>query len=309
MQVSAEHPLVGNDADNQDAQDEAPSVVCAKHENEQISPRNRDMSFAFRFEPPGKKTPVTDHDDGPIIRRIDGLPPSNFEARRNREMRTPRMFPQQPVHTEATSSETAAARVPAMEESLLGDQPDAGNTGSGYRPQSLNFSVSAIRAQRMRRPAGARKSSSIVAKMTIATFIGITCVSSGVTLGLYGPELAYRIESQVKLAGTSLSSLLSWPGSDTSGQKVQVSKIERGQSGTTSQTATTRATNVGYRRPVAQTGAKIFYDRIPPSKPSNSAILKPVNAAAANLTGLAKHLAVPDDLQSISLNRVSTGSE
>lgn len=309
MQVSAEHPLVGNDADNRDAQDNAPSVVCAKHENEHISPRNQDMSSAFRFEPPGKKTPVTDHDDGPIIRRIDGLPPSNFEASRKREMRTPKMFPQPPVHTRATSSGTAAVRVPAMEESLLGNQPDAGNTGSGYRPQSLNFSVSAIRAQRMKRPAGARKSSSVVAKMTIATFIGIACISSGVTLGLYGPELAQRIESQVKLAGASLSSLLSWPGSETSEQKVQVSKIERGRSGTTSQTATTRATNVGYSRPVTQTGAKIFYDRIPPSRPRNSAKLRPANAAAAKLTGLAKHLAVPDDLQSISLNRVSSGSD
>lgn len=196
-----------------------------------------------------------------------------------------------------------------MEESLLGNQPDAGNTGSGYRSQSLNFSVSAIREQRMRRPAGVRKSTSIVAKMTIAAFIGITCISSGVTLGLYGPELAHRIESQAKLAGASLASLLSWPGSNTSGQKVQVGKIERGQSGTNSQTATPRATNVGYSKPAARTGAKIFYDRIPPSKPSNSAIFEPVNAAAAKLTGLAKHLTVPDDLQSISLNRVSTGSD
>lgn len=309
MSVSAEHPLVGNDADNDKAQDDAPTVVRAKHENEQIRPRSQDMSFAFRFEPPGKKAEVADNDDGPIIRRIDGLPPSNFEAPRKREMRTPRLFTQQPAHNEVTSSQTPPASVPAMEESLLGDQPDARNNGAGYRPGNVNFSVSAIRAQRMRRPAGTRKSTSIAAKLMIATFVGITCISSGITLGLYGPELGYQIERQAsKLAGVSLAGLLSWPGDDSSRQ-VQVGKVESSQPTATTQAAVSRATAVGYNKPVARTGAKIFYDRIPPSKPGNSANFKPVNAAAAKLTGLAKHLAVPDDLQSFSLNRVSSSTE
>ena len=296
MQVSAEHPLVGNEADNEQAQDEAPTVVRAKHEDEQIRPRSQDMSFAFRFEPPGKKVPVADSDDGPIIRRIDGLPPSNFAAPRKRDMRTPRMFPQQHAPNKVSASQTTAASVPAMEESLLGDQPEAPSSGGGHGPQNLNFSVSAIRAQRMRRPAGARKSSGIVGKLMIATLVGVACISSGVTLGLYGPELGYQIERQARLAGVSLSGLLSWPGSDAPRQETQVGKVQSGPANTTSQTATAPTTNVGYSRPVARTGAKIFYDRIPPSKPSNSAKFKPVDAAA-KLTGLAKHLAVPDDLQ------------
>jgi hypothetical protein len=309
MQVSAEPPLVGNDADNNKAQDDAPTVVRAIHENEQIRPRNQDMSFAFRFEPPGKKAEVADNDDGPIIRRIDGLPPSNFEAPRKREMRTPRMFPQQPAHNKVGSPQSAPVGVPAMEESLLGDQPDAENQEVGYRPSNVNFSVSAIRAKRMRKPAGTRKSTGIFTKMMIATFVGITCISSGITLGLYGPELGYQIERQAKLAGISLAGLLSWPGTGSVGQKMQVGEVESSPSSKPSQTATARATNVGFSKPVARTGAKIFYDRIPPSKPSNSAKFKPTNAAAAKLTGLAKHLSVPDDLQSLSSNRISSSTE
>jgi len=308
MQVSAEHPLVGNDADNEKAQGDAPTVVRAKHENEQIRPRSQDMSFAFRFEPAGKKAQVGDNDDGPIIRRIDGITPSNFEAPRRRDMRTPRLFTQQPAQTEVAPPQAPPASVPAMEESLLGDQPGARENSAGYRTGNLNFSVSAIRAQRMRRPAGTRKSTSIAAKLLIATFVGITCISSGITLGLYGPELGYQIERQARLTGASLAGLLSWPGDDSSRQ-VQVGKVESRQQTATLQTAPPRATTVGYNRPVAGTGSKIFYDRIPPSKPSNNASLKPVNAAAAKLTGLAKHLAVPDDLQSFSLNRVSSSTE
>ena len=308
MQVSAEHPLVGNDADNEKAQGDAPAVVRAKHENEQIRPRSQDMSFAFRFEPPGKKAPVADSDDGPIIRRIDGPPASNFEAPRKREMRTPRLFPQQPVHNEAVAPEAPAERVPAMEESLLGDRSDVRSDGAGYRPSNVNFSVSAIRSQRMRRPAGTRKSGGIAAKLMIATFVGITCISSGVTLGLYGPELGAQIERQANLAGISLAGLMSWPG-DNSSQPTKASTVASSQPATTRRAVTPPATKVGYTKPVARTGSKIFYDRIPPSKPSSNASLKPVNAAAAKLTGLAKHLAVPDDLQSFSLNRISSSAE
>ncbi len=308
MQASAEQPLVGNDADNKKAQDDAPTVAHAKHENEQFRPRSQDMSFAFRFEPPGKKAQVAENDDGPIIRRIDGLPPFNFEAPRKREMRTPRLFPQQPAQNEFASRETPPASVPAMEESLLGDQPDARNNGTGYHPCNVNFSVSAIRAKRMRGPAITGRSTNIAAKLMIATFVGITCISSGITLGLYGPELGYQIERQARLTGASLASVLSWPG-DVSSRQVQAGSAESGQSTAPTQTAAPLTTTVGYNRPVASTGAKIFYDRIPPSKPSNSAGYEPVNAAAAKLTGLAKHLAVPDELQSFSLNRVSSTAE
>jgi len=308
MQVSAELPLVGNDADNKKAQVDAPTVVRAKHENEQLRPRSQDMSFAFRFEPPGKKAQVADNDDGPIIRRIDGLPPMNFEAARKREMRTPRLFPQQPAQREFASRQAPPASVPAMEESLLGDQPDARNNGTGYRPCNVNFSVSAIRAKRMRGPEGTRRSTNIAAKLMVATFVGITCISSGITLGLYGPELGYQIERQARLTSASLAGLLSWPG-DISSRQVQAGKVASVQPAAPTQTAAPRATTAGYNSPVASTGAKIFYDRIPPSKPGNSASFEPVNAAAAKLTGLAKHLAAPDDLQSFSLNRVSTSAE
>ncbi len=309
MQVSAEHPLVGNDADNEKAQDDAPAVVRAKHENEQIRPRSQEMSFAFRFEPPGKKTPDADIDDGPIIRRIDGSPAANFAAPRRREMRTPRLFPQHPVHNEAVTPKAPAERVPAMEESLLGDLSDARDDGAGYRPSNVNFSVSAIRSQRMRRPAGTRKSGGIAVKLMIATFVGITCISSGITLGLYGPELGAQIERQANKAGVSLAGLMSWPGDSSSQQSQIVSKAASSQPATTRQATVPRATKVGFTNPVARTGSKIFYDRIPPSTPSSNASLEPVNAAAAKLTGLAKHLAVPDDLQSFSLNQISSSTE
>ena len=221
MQASAEHPLVGNEADKLGAQDQAQSGVCAQHENQQIRPRSQDMSFAFRFEPSGPQATGSDNDDGPIIRRIDGLPPSNFEPPRRREVRTPRMFPQEPVRTRPASPETTATRIPAMEESLLGNETDTAPDNSIRRPANVNFSVSAIRAQRMKQPVGVRKPTGIFAKMMIATFVGVTCISSGVTLGLYGPELAHKLQRQANLAGVSLSDWLSWPGSDQAAPQVQ----------------------------------------------------------------------------------------
>lgn len=51
MPVSAEHPLVGNDAAREEAQNNAQNTVRARNENEQLRPRSEDMSFAFRIEP------------------------------------------------------------------------------------------------------------------------------------------------------------------------------------------------------------------------------------------------------------------
>jgi len=319
MSVSAEHPLVGNDAARGEAQDNMQNTVRAKHENEELRPRSEDMSFAFRIEPQRQSAHAADpHDDGPIIRRIDGKPQTRtkFEAPRKRDLRTPRLFPEQRGDHQAAAPEPLSSSIPAMEESLLGDQADERNNTAGYhrRPSNTNFSVSAIRAQRMRKPAGTHKSTSIVAKMAIATFVGITCISSGVTLGLYGPELGYQIERQARLAGASLGGLVTWPGSDS--KPVQATTAAAIQQQTEKPQA---AKTVGYTKPVAAattgvTGSKRFYDRILPSQPGTSASASAqVNQARAaqpaKLTGLEKYLAVPLDLQAARVDEGSTSTE
>ena len=312
MSVSAEYPLVGNDAARGEAQDNMHNTVRAKHENEELRPRSEDMSFAFRIEPLRQNV----HDDGPIIRRIDGKPltGTKFEAPRKRDLRTPRLFPERRGDYQA-APEPLSSSIPAMEESLLGDQADERNNTAGYhrRPGNTNFSVSAIRAQRMRKPAGTHKPTSIVAKMAIATFVGITCISSGVTLGLYGPELGYQIERQARLASASLGSLVTWPGSDS--KPVQATAAAAIQQQTEKPQTTT---TVGDTKPVAAvttgvTGSKRYYDRILPSQPGTSASAQEVNQAGpaqpAKLTGLEKYLAVPLDLQASRVDGVSTSTE
>jgi hypothetical protein len=306
MQVSAELPLVGNDAASEDAQ----NAVRAKHENEQLRPRSEDMSFAFRIEPSRQAAQAADpQDDGPIIRRIDGKPEvkAKFEAPGRRDLRTPRLFTQPQGGNQPAPPEAHSASIPAMEESLLGDQAEERNNHGGYnrRPGNMNFSVAAIRTQRMRMPAGTHKPTSILAKMAIATFVGVTCISSGITLGLYGPELGYQAERQARLASATLAGLLTWPGSDTSKLAQVTSAAVSPQKPATPQVATA----IGYSKPTAVTGSKRYYDRILPSTPGVSAEIYRAPAARAKLTGLEKYLAVPLDLQAARVNRVSTSTE
>ena len=315
MPVSAEHPLVGNDAASEDAHDNAQNTVHAKHENEQLRPRSEDMSFAFRIEPPLQNEEMAGaDDDGPIIRRIDGKPQprAKFEAPRKRKLRTPRLFPQQRGGYDAAPAEPLSSSIPAMEERLLGEQAEEHVHNSGYqrRPNNMNFSVAAIRAQRMRKPAGTHKPTSLAAKMVIATFVGITCISSGVTLGLYGPELGYQIERQARLASASLGGLLTWPGSDD--KPALATTVTASQQ----QTANPQvASSVGYSKSAsgAITGSKLYYDRILPSKPGTSASASAQTvqppAAKAKLTGLEKYLAVPLDLQAARSTQGSTSTE
>ena len=124
-------------------------------------------------------------------------------------------------------------------------------------------------------------------------------------MGLYGPELGYQVERQARLASASVAGLLTWPGSAT-GDQGQVNAAESRR-----QTAMTApvATSVGYTKPAAVTGSKMFYDRILPSRPAASAQVDREAAARASLTGLEKHLAVPFDLQSAQIKRVSASTE
>lgn len=305
MQASAELPLVGNDAGSENAQDSAHTAVHATHESEQIRPRSEGISFAFRFEPPREHVQAASaDDDGPIIRRIDGMPQARSTPR-TRDLQTPRLFKQPSSRNTVAQSAAASVSIPAMEESLLGDQAEDRSNASRYRSGDMTFSVEAIRAQRMRNPEGTRKPATIAAKMAIATFVGITCISSGITLGLYGPELGYQVERQARLASASVAGLLTWPGSAT-GDQGQVNAAESRR-----QTAMTApvATSVGYTKPAAVTGSKMFYDRILPSRPAASAQVDREAAARASLTGLEKHLAVPFDLQSAQIKRVSASTE
>lgn len=305
MQASAELPFVGNDAGSDNAQDSAQTAVHATHESEQNGPRSEGISFAFRFEPPRENVQAASAgDDGPIIRRIDGMPQAR-SAPRTRDLRAPRLSTQQSNRNPVAQSAAPSVSIPAMEESLLGDRAEDRSDGSRHRSRDLTFSVDAIRAQRMRKPESTHKPISIAAKMAIATFVGITCISSGITLGLYGPELGYQVERQARIASASVAGLLTWPDSVT-GNQGQVTIVEsRRQTAITAPVATT----VGYTKPAAVTGLKLFYDRILPSKPGASAQVDQEDVTRASLTGLEKHLAVPSDLQPAQIKRISASTE
>ena len=90
------------------------------------------------------------------------------------------------------------------------------------------------------------------------------------------------------------------------GDQGQVNAVESRR-----QTAMTApvATSVGYTKPAAVTGSKMFYDRILPSRPGASAQVDQEAAKRASLTGLEKHLAVPFDLQSAQIKRVSANTD
>jgi hypothetical protein len=298
MPDSAERPLIGKDLDNDRAPYDADGLVSAHHEEPPIRPLSRDMSFSFRIEPP------CDDDlqdaDGPVIRRVGNSSPAG-PARRG--LCTPRLFSQQ-FDDELPPPEPSPTSVPAMQESLLGDFGESGNQHFS-RHSDVNFSVAAIRAKRMKQPAGTYTPTSIATKIFVAAIVGVFCVTSGVTLGLYGSELGYQAKRQAQIATASIAGTLpSWGGNatrpDSAGESLIATNPDAG--------APSLSAGLGNQTTAPPAGGKkLFYDRILPTTAQNSASLEGTAARAATvtpaatvaparLTGLEAHLAVPSNL-------------
>ncbi len=298
MSASAERPLIGNDEDNAHVQTSNDHLHATKPpgstvgQNGEPSPSARDMSFSFRMAPDGPDD-VQDQ-DGPIIRRVASQHPRDFGSPHKPGRCTPHLFPRQFDDEDGEFAQQEAGSTPAMQDSLLGDFGKDETSGAARR-EDINFSVARIRAQRMRRPTAKFHTTSIATKAFAVFFIGALCITSGVTFGLYGAELGYKAERQVKLATASIAGLIPSLGTDTSnttGESLIADSTDQ-----SAVAAPERQAGVP-----AAGGKKLYYDRILPSTSvgSNAGLEQQVPAVAevqpTRLTGLERHLAVPIDL-------------
>jgi hypothetical protein len=69
------------------------------------------------------------------------------------------------------------------------------DAGYGGYSDNVDFSVAAIRAKRMRRPAGTHKPTSMATKATVFSLASVCLVAAGVSLGLYGQDMKYIISN------------------------------------------------------------------------------------------------------------------
>ncbi len=286
MSATAERPLIGKDLDTECAPATPDAPVNAFHEPCELRAPARNMSYAFRLEPQNDDDP--DFDDGPVIKRVRepiSRPRHKSEHDTAAAKCTPRLFPQH-LDDDEFEAPSRDRTVPAMQDNLLGD-PRMDERIS--RERAVNFSVAAIRQQRMKRPTHAYRATSMATKFVAAVSLGVLCVTSGVTLGLYGPEIGYHAERQARIATASLAGLLpGWSSPDSS-------------------------ENATSNQPVAQIdppnnvaeasagGKKLFYDRIAPSASGEAA--KPFSATnradssqQPQMTSLDQLLAVPTDM-------------
>jgi hypothetical protein len=100
---------------------------------------------------------------------------------------------------------SAAARTPAPAPDEWYDARS--DAGYGGYSDNVDFSVAAIRAKRMRRPAGTHKPTSMATKATVFSLASVCLVAAGVSLGLYGQDMKYHIERQVTLASASVQDI------------------------------------------------------------------------------------------------------
>jgi len=298
MSASAERPLIGNDEDNAHVQTNNDHLYATKPpgspigQNAEINPSARDMSFSFRMAPDGPDD--VREQDGPIIRWVASQHPHDFGSPHKPDLCTPHLFPRQFDDEDDEDAQQEAGSTPAMQDSLLGDFGKDETSGAPRR-EDINFSVARIRAQRMRRPTAKFHTTSIATKAFAAFFVGALCISSGVTFGLYGAELGYKAERQVKLATASIAGLMPSWGTDTSnmaGESLNADSTDQ-----SAVAAPERQAGVP-----AAGGKKLYYDRILPSTSvgSNASLGQQMPAVAeaqpTRLTGLERHLAVPNDL-------------
>lgn len=292
MTDSAESPQIG--PDTQDAGGKKQPAKKAATAAKPASAEPNNLSFSFETRYPGRtsfdrETPSArrdaevrdahdDDDDGPVIRRIGiasrpelALDTAIGTAAANS---TPRLFARQlddrsfddtaPAATPFGSSRPPA---PAVDEWY--DARD--DAGYGGYSDNIDFSVAAIRAKRMRRPAGTHKPTSMATKATVFSLASVCLVAAGVSLGLYGQEMKYHIERQVTLASASVQDIWTHLADSSAAALDQVNGVQANAGGG-SENLTTGSTSPASPAPgKAQTGRKLIYERLPGAEASVAA--------------------------------------
>jgi hypothetical protein len=260
--------------------------------------------------------------DGPVIRRIGiasrpelALDTAIGTAAANS---TPRLFARQLdnqcVRRQAVPRGPAygTARTPAP---AFDEWYDArSDAGYGGYSDNVDFSVAAIRAKRMRRPAGTHKPTSMATKATVFSLASVCLVAAGVSLGLYGQDMKYHIERQVTLASASVQDI--WTRlADSSSAALDQANGMQANAGGGSENLTTGSTSPASPAPgKAQTGRKLIYERLPGAEPPVAAQqdaqpVQPVQAqpitpaqttaASANADPFSQLLATPSDFATV----------
>jgi hypothetical protein len=232
MTDSADSPRTGPDTDNATGTSTAattPAETAATGSGQsQVEADRLSLSFETRYpgrtsfdrqaEMPKFDMPAIDaHDDehdGPVIRRIRvasrpelALDTAIGTAAANS---TPRLFARQldnqaSGHQAVPPAPSKAARNPAP---AFDEWYDARTeAGPGNAAGNIDFSVAAIRAKRMRHPAGTHKPTSLATKATVFSLASVCLVAAGVSLGLYGQDMKHHIERQVQLASASVQNV------------------------------------------------------------------------------------------------------
>jgi hypothetical protein len=335
MTDSAESPQIG--PDTQDAGGKKKPAKQAATAAKQASVEPDNLSFSFETRYPGRtsfdrETPSArrdaavrdahdEDDDGPVIRRIGiasrpdlALDTAIGTAAANS---TPRLFARQLDDRAFDDSPrvgaaygTARPPAPAPDE-WYDARSDAGY--GGYS-DNVDFSVAAIRAKRMRRPAGTHKPTSMATKATVFSLASVCLVAAGVSLGLYGQDMKYHIERQVTLASASVQDI--WTRlADSSSAALDQANGMQANAGGGSENLTTGSTSPASPAPgKAQTGRKLIYKRLPGAEPPVAAQqdaqpVQPVQAqpitpaqttaASANADPFSQLLATPSDFATV----------
>jgi hypothetical protein len=332
MTDNAESPKIGPDTHDAGGKKTPAKKTATAAKQASVEPDN--ISFSFETRYPGRtsfdhETPSArrdaavrdahdDDDDGPVIRRIGiasrpelALDTAIGTAAANS---TPRLFARQlddrafddNVHAGAPFGSSRPA-APAPD-----DWYDArSDAGYGGYSDNVDFSVAAIRAKRMRRPAGTHKPTSMATKATVFSLASVCLVAAGVSLGLYGQDMKYHIERQVTLASASVQDI--WTRLADSGTAAldQANGVQANAGGG-SERLTTGSTSPAPGK--AQTGRKLIYERLPGAEPSVAAQqdvqpVQPVQAqpitpaqtaaAGASADPFSQLLATPSDFATV----------
>ena len=261
----------------------------------------------LRFRPRSLDTFDDEHDDddAPMIRRIAPERPAMHTRRhqqgqgRGPQLCTPRLFATQiPAGLpDDMDADFDAPREPAI------DRPPEwyeGRSDSWSGSDNADFSVAAIRARRMRTPAGTHHASSMATKVTVMSLASVCLIAAGVSLGLYGGDLRYQAEDRIAAAGSAIQDAYArLTSAAPGGFEAGNGSIQASMTG--GSVAALPVPDAGQGAPVGG-GRKLIYKRLPiESADTTDALAPPVEASRTAQAGstLDALLATPVDFNAL----------
>ncbi len=325
MTNSAEFPLLGPDAkkgmaERSTAAEKTPVLAgdavpdCDKTDN--ITTREPDVDtlerqlppLRFRQRSPGNFDDELDDEDAPMIRRMTPDHPVMHTRRhehgpgRSPQLCTPRLFAAQ---IPAGLPEEFKPDMPATRDYHFDRPPEwyEGRSDSWSGSDNADFSVAAIRARRMRTPAGTHHASSMATKVTVMSLASVCLIAAGVSLGLYGGDLRYHVEDRVAATGSAIQDAYvrltsAAPGGFDAGNGSLQASMAGGSGGSA---AALLGPDAREGAP-ADGGRKLIYKRLPiENADASDALAPPVEASRTAQAGstLDALLATPVDFNAL----------